>query len=106
MSDASEYDDNDDTRPLKAPVGAIMGFIWRQCISQPHYLVAFLGRYLLAVACDLGLPVVSGAMVETLTRGPDAGAGVWATYAAFAAVAFGFYFFRNTSVRFWIPLAA
>ena len=28
------------------------------------------------------------------------------TYCAFAAVAFGFYFFRNTSVRFWIPLAA
>lgn len=106
MSDAYEYDDDDQTRPLKAPVGDIIGYIWRRWVSQPHYLAAFLGLYLLAVACDLALPVVSGAMVETLTRGPDASGGVWATYLAFAAVAFGFYFFRNTSVRFWIPLAA
>jgi ATP-binding cassette subfamily B protein len=104
MSDA--YDDDDQTRPLKAPVGDIIAFIWRHWMSQPHYLIAFLGLYLLAVACDLGLPVVSGAMVEMLSRGPSAGAGVWATYATFAAIAFGFYFFRNTSVRFWIPLAA
>src|SRR5204862_6936948 len=33
-------------------------------------------------------------------------ANVISTYWLFAAVAFGFYFFRNTSVRFWIPLAA
>lgn len=106
MSDAYDYDDDDQTRPLKAPVGDIVAYIWRRWTSQPHYLASFLGLYLLAVACDLALPVVSGAMVETLTRGPEAGDAVWATYAAFAAVAFGFYFFRNTSVRFWIPLAA
>lgn len=107
MSDAIDYDDNDDTRPLKAPVGDIMSYIWRRWMSQPHFLAGFLGLYLLAVACDLALPVVSGQLVEALTRGPgEADAAVMTAYGLFAAVAFGFYFFRNTSVRFWIPLAA
>ncbi|WP_395645529.1 ABC transporter ATP-binding protein [Terricaulis sp.] len=107
MSDAIDYDDNDDTRPLKAPVGDIMRYIWRRWVSQPHFLIGFLALYLLAVSCDLALPVVSGQMVEALARGPgEANASVLATYGLFAAVAFGFYFFRNTSVRFWIPLAA
>lgn len=105
MSDG--YDDNDDTRPLKAPLGEIIAYVLRRWMSKPHYLFAFLGLYLLAVSCDLALPVVSGQMVEILSQGPGATAGgVTSTYALFAAVAFGFYFFRNTSVRFWIPLAA
>ncbi len=104
MSDV--YDDNDDTRPLKAPVSDILDYIWRRWMSQPRNFFAFIGLYLVAVSCDLALPVVSGAMIETLSRGPEADEQAWATYAAFAAVAFGFYFFRNTSVRFWIPLAA
>jgi ATP-binding cassette subfamily B protein len=107
MSDAYEYDDNDDTRPLKAPVSKILAYMWRRWMSQPHFLFAFIGLYLLAVSCDLALPVVSGNLVQALSNGPGAAnAGVTSTYVLFAAVAFGFYFFRNTSVRFWIPLAA
>jgi len=107
MSDAHDYDDNDDTRPLKAPIGDIIRYVWRRWMSQPHYLFAFLGLYLLAVTCDLALPVVSGQMVQTLSLGPGAAnAAVMSAYGLFALVAFGFYFFRNTSVRFWIPLAA
>ncbi len=104
MSDI--YDDNDDTRPLKAPVSDILASIWRRWMSQPHFFYAFIGLYVIAVACDLALPVVSGVMVETLSRGPEAGRAAWGAYTLFAVVAFGFYFFRNTSVRFWIPLAA
>ncbi|HWA01718.1 MAG TPA: ABC transporter ATP-binding protein [Caulobacterales bacterium] len=107
MSDALDFDDADDTRPLKAPVGAILMYVVRRWWSRPHYLIAFIAIYLLAVSCDLALPVVSGALVQALSAGPGAGnAQVMTTYAIFAAVAFGFYFFRNTSVRFWIPLAA
>jgi ATP-binding cassette subfamily B protein len=59
------------------------------------------------VSCDLALPVVSGSIVEALAAGPGAAnAQVLSAYGLFALVAFGFYFFRNTSVRFWIPLAA
>jgi ATP-binding cassette subfamily B protein len=110
-SDALEFDDNDETRPLKASVREISDYVIARWMSQPHYLAAFIALYLIAVACDLALPVVSGEMVEALTAGPGAGraaahAAVWSTYYVFAAVAFGFYFFRNTSVRFWIPLAA
>ena len=107
MSDALEFDDNDETRPLKASVRDIFAYLLRRWISQPHYLFAFITLYVIAVSCDLALPVVSGAMVQALTSGPGvAHAAVWSSYFAFAAVAFGFYFFRNTSVRFWIPLAA
>ncbi len=107
MSDALEFDDDDQTRPLKAPVGDILMYVLRRWWSQPHYLLPFIGIYLLAVSCDLSLPVVSGAMVQALSAGPGAAnAQVLTTYTLFALVAFGFYFFRNTSVRFWIPLAA
>ncbi len=107
MSDAHDCDDNDDTRPLKAPLGDIIAYVMRRWMSQPFNLCAFLGLYLLAVSCDLALPVVSGALVQALSAGPGAAnASVMQSYAMFALVAFGFYFFRNTSVRFWIPLAA
>jgi ATP-binding cassette, subfamily B, bacterial len=106
MSDAFFLDD-DATRPLKAPASDILAYVMRRWLSRPWYLFAFLGLYLLAVSCDLALPVVSGALVQALSAGPVNGrAAVGSTYALFAAVAFGFYFFRNTSVRFWIPLAA
>ena len=106
-SDALEFDDNDDTRPLKASVREILDYVIRRWMSQPHYLFAFLGLYLLALGCELALPPVSGGIVQALSHGPGAAdAQVWGTYFLFAGVAFGFYFFRNTSVRFWIPLAA
>ena len=106
-TDALEFDDNDETRPLKASVREIFDYVIARWVSQSHYLAAFIALYLIAVSCDLALPVVSGEMVEALTAGPGAAhAAVWSSYYAFAAVAFGFYFFRNTSVRFWIPLAA
>ncbi len=104
MSDI--YDDEDETRPLRAPARAIAAYIWRRWMTYPFYLWAFLALYVLAVGCDLALPVVSGAMVEMLGQGPSADQGVLSAYFAFAAVAFGFYFFRNVSVRFWIPLAS
>jgi ATP-binding cassette subfamily B protein len=107
MSYDADFDDGDDTRPLKAPLADIVVYVLDRWLSQPVYLGAFLALYLLAVACDLALPVVSGGMVQALSAGPGAAnAHVLATYAQFAVVAFGFYFFRNTSVRFWIPLAA
>ena len=106
MSDVYIPDD-DDSRPLRAPVSDIVAYVWRRWISQPHYLIAFLALYLLAVSCDLALPPVSGAMVQALSEGPGAAnERVLGIYGLFALVAFGFYFFRNTSVRFWIPLAA
>ena len=100
-------DDNDDTRPLRAPAGDIVRYLVRRWLSQRTFFFAFLGLYLLAVSCDLALPVVSGRMIEALSAGPGAGnARVLSAYGFFAMVAFGFYFFRNTSVRFWIPVAA
>ena len=49
---------------LTALVGVILAYMWRRWMSQPHFLFAFIGLYLLAVSCDLALPVVSGDMVQ------------------------------------------
>ena len=70
MSDAQDFDDNDETRPLKASVREIIGYVVARWMSQPHYLFAFIALYLIAVSCDLALPVVSGGMVQALTSGP------------------------------------
>ncbi|MFT3729646.1 MAG: ABC transporter ATP-binding protein [Terricaulis sp.] len=107
MSYESDFDDNDDTRPLKAPLRDIVDYVFKRWMSQPGYLAGFLGLYLLAVSCDLALPAVSGGIVQALSAGPRlAHEQAIGAYSMFAFVAFGFYFFRNTSVRFWIPLAA
>jgi ATP-binding cassette subfamily B protein len=107
MSYESDFDDNDDTRPLKAPLRDIVDYVWKRWMSQPGYFVGFLGLYLLGLSCDLALPAVSGNIVEALSAGPNAAhTQAVSAYTLFACVAFGFYFFRNTSVRFWIPLAA
>ncbi|MEZ5994732.1 MAG: ABC transporter ATP-binding protein [Hyphomonadaceae bacterium] len=105
MSDT--YDFDDDMRPPKASARQILSYVLRRWLTRPWLLMGFLVLYFVAVSCDLALPVVSGAMVEALSLGPDAGRDrVVSALVLFSAVAFGFYFFRNTSVRFWIPLAA
>ena len=107
MSYESDFDDDDDTRPLRAPLRDIADYVWKRWMSQPGFLAGFLGLYLLGLSCDLALPAVSGGIVQALSAGPAAAhAEAIGAYTMFAVVAFGFYFFRNTSVRFWIPLAA
>jgi ATP-binding cassette subfamily B protein len=101
------FDDDDDNRPRRASFKAIMAFMWARWRSKPRLLAGFLVLYLGSVACDLALPWLSSRLVEALALGPDAGgAQAAAAYAAFAVAAFGLYLLRNTSVRFWIPIAA
>src|SRR5262249_10183001 len=100
------FDDEDERRPLAAPARMIVRYVWRRWMKYPVHLWGFMVLYVIAVGCDLALPAVSGAMVEMLGQGPRPDSGVTGVYLMFVAVAFGFYFFRNVSVRFWIPLAA
>ncbi|MBI1252421.1 MAG: ATP-binding cassette domain-containing protein [Alphaproteobacteria bacterium] len=108
MSDAALTDDDDDElRPLRAPAGEIMRYLWVRWTSQTPLLITFLLLYTIAVACDLALPIVSAQLIDALSQGPDAGrSAAVAAYTLFCAIAFGFYFMRNWSVRYWIPLAA
>src|SRR5262249_51521832 len=106
MSDANTSDidafEEDEARPLRAPASDIVRYYWRRWISQPGYLFGFFALYALAVTCDLSLPAVSGGLVEALSKGPGVSRDQAITaFGFFTVVAFGFYFFRNTSVRFW-----
>ncbi|MGE0828701.1 MAG: ABC transporter ATP-binding protein [Hyphomonadaceae bacterium] len=106
MSDAYELDDEDG--PRKASVAQILKFLWRHWMSQKGKLSVFFALFAVSAACELMLPFMASRLVEALTGGPSepARAAALAAYAAFTAVAFGFFATRNIAVRFWIPFAA
>ncbi len=106
MSDAYAMDD-DENGPLKAPLKDIIGYVWNRWARYPVWLWTFFGIYVVAVGCDLLLPVMSARLIEALSGDPaTAHRDAWAAYVLFAVVAMGLYMFRNVSVRFWIPLAS
>ncbi len=106
MSDAYAFDD-DENGPLKAPLKDIILYIWNRWQRYPVWMWAFFSLYLVAVGCDLLLPLMSARLIEALSSDPaTAQQDAWAAYGLFAFVAMGLYLFRNVSVRFWIPLAS
>jgi ATP-binding cassette, subfamily B, bacterial len=110
VSDAIDFDDDDadSTAQRKATVGETLAFLWKHWASQPSMLAGFLGLLGIAVACDLFLPYTAGKLVEELsTSAPGAAAPqVDQAFLVFTAVAFGYFFFRNVTARFWNPFAA
>jgi ATP-binding cassette subfamily B protein len=108
MSDLDGFDDDDGPRGAKrATIGHILLYLWHRWSSQPVRLAGFLLLFLLAVACDLALPVAAGLLVTQLEAGPAAGqAGAIAAYSTFCLIAAGFYLFRNLAARQWTPFAA
>ncbi|MFZ4072120.1 MAG: ABC transporter ATP-binding protein [Caulobacterales bacterium] len=110
MSDAIDLDDDDadSTVQRKATVAQSLAFLWKHWSSQPGLLAGFLGLLGVAVACDLFLPYAAGQLVEALsTSAPGTVAPkVDQAFVVFAAVAFGYFFFRNVTARFWSPFAA
>jgi len=108
MSDTYDIDDDSERGQRKATIGTIATFIWKLWMSQPAKLGWFAAFFTLAVVCELAMPLAAKALVDALTAGPaseTAARAAWG-YGAFVAVAFVFYFARNTGVRFWIPFAA
>jgi len=105
MSFEDEFDD-EESRPRRATPKAVLAFLWVRWRSKPKHLIAFFALYLGAVACDLTLPWLSSRLVEALSDGPSKPDAALSAYFAFAAAAFGLYLLRNSSVRFWIPIAA
>jgi ATP-binding cassette subfamily B protein len=108
MSDAYDFLDDSERGQRRATLAQIARFIWRLWVSQPGKLALFAGFFGVAVACDLALPFASARLVEALAMGPTEAAARQAAwgYGVFAAIAYVFYFSRNTGVRFWIPFAA
>ncbi|WP_395779291.1 ABC transporter ATP-binding protein [Aquidulcibacter sp.] len=102
------YDDEDDasTRQQKAHIGQIMRYLWRHWSSQPVKFTAVVVLMVLSTACELLLPALSGRIVETLTKGPQAADQAFELFWLFAAIAAGMFVLRNMLVRVWNLFAA
>ena len=102
------YDDENDasTRQQKAHIGQIMRYLWRHWSSQPVKFTAVVVLMVLSTACELLLPALSGRIVETLTKGPQAADQAFDLFWLFAAIAAGMFVLRNILVRVWNLFAA
>jgi len=102
------YDDENDasTRQQKAHIGQIMRYLWRHWSSQPVKFTAVVVLMVLSTACELLLPALSGRIVETLTKGPQAAGQAFDLFWLFAAIAAGMFVLRNILVRVWNLFAA
>ncbi|GBF58703.1 ATM1-type heavy metal exporter [Candidatus Phycosocius bacilliformis] len=102
------FDDEDDatTRQQKARIGQIMAYLWAHWTSQPIKFVAVIVLMMLATACELVLPALSGKIVEALTEGPLAAGRAFDLFGLFAAVAAGMFILRNVLVRIWNRFAS
>ncbi len=72
MSDFFDDEDDASTRQQKAHIGQIMHYLWRHWSSQPVKFFAVVVLMMASTACELLLPALSGRIVETLTKGPQA----------------------------------
>jgi ATP-binding cassette subfamily B protein len=102
------YDDENDasTRQQTAHIGQIMRYLWRHWSSQPVKFTAVVVLMVLSTACELLLPALSGRIVETLTKGPQAAGQAFDLFWLFAAIAAGMFVLRNILVRVWNLFAA
>jgi len=102
------YDDENDasTRQQKAHIGQIMRYLWRHWSGQPVKFTAVVVLMVLSTACELLLPALSGRIVETLTKGPQAAGQAFDLFWLFAAIAAGMFVLRNILVRVWNLFAA
>jgi ATP-binding cassette subfamily B protein len=106
MSDFFDDEDDASTRQKKAHIGQIMRYLWRHWSSQPVKFTAVVVLMVLSTACELLLPALSGRIVETLTKGPQAADQAFDLFWLFAAIAAGMFVLRNILVRVWNLFAA
>jgi ATP-binding cassette, subfamily B, bacterial len=89
---------------------AIAAYVWRYWWRSRWLLAGAMGAILAATVCDVFLPLAAGRLIDSLveTAAVPEPAQVREAFIALAvvvAVTAGFLTFRETSYRFWIPLA-
>lgn len=85
----------------KARSGQIMTYLWGHWSSQPLVWTYVVILMMASAMCELLLPLVSGKIVEALSRGPLASPAAFHFFTIFAAAAAGQFFLRNILVRIW-----
>lgn len=102
----SDLDDHIRTRALTN--AQVLHFIWRQWMRRPWLFWGTVAAMLLAVGCDLYMPIAAGKMMDAVAQGPDTGReGAWFGWAAFVVASFSFFMIRLGAMRWlWNRMAA
>jgi ATP-binding cassette, subfamily B, bacterial len=106
MTNIFDGDEDDSTTQRKASFGQIMAYLWGHWWAQKGKLIAVVGLMIIASGCELLLPLVSGKIVEAISRGPTAAEAAFALFSVFAGLAAGQMFMRNILVRVWSAMSA
>ena len=99
--------DTGDIRKRTLSNGQVLGFIAGFWLRRRWLLAAAIGLMLASVAFDLAMPWAARGLVDAVASPKHGGMTVvWSAWALFVAVNVGFAISRNSSFRFWNPLAA
>ncbi len=99
----------DPDSPTDAPLpnGQVFAFIARQWLRRPRMMAAAALLTVASVACDMAVPWAAGALVDVVSRPPQAGHGAaWQAWGVFVGLYVLFFVLRNTGYFVWIPFAA
>lgn len=106
MTDFFDDEDAPSTAQRKASFTQIMAYLWGHWWTQKGKLFAVVGLMIVAAACELMLPFISGKIVEALARGTSAADLAFEFFTVFAGLAAGQMFMRNILVRVWSAMSA
>jgi ATP-binding cassette, subfamily B, bacterial len=105
MTDFYE-DEAPSTGQKKASIGQIMAYLWGHWSSQPLGLTFVVVLMMASAICELLLPLLSGRIVEALSKGPSASDMAFKFFTIFACAAAGQSILRNILVRVWSHFAS
>lgn len=100
------YEDEEETRQRQLSNRKVLAFVSSYWRRRPWLMAATIVLTLIAIGFDLMLPLAAGRMVDAVSKGPGDTDPVWAAWALFVGVYFGFSLIRNTAMRFLIPFSA
>ncbi len=100
------YEDAEDEQKRVLSNGKVLAFIASFWLRRPWLLTACIVLTLVSVGFDLALPWAAGKLVDAVAAGPARQDLAWSAWALFVGVYLAFAIIRNTSFRFWNPLAA
>jgi ATP-binding cassette, subfamily B, bacterial len=104
MSDI--YDEEDPDRPRVLSNLQVLGFIWRQWMSQPGRFTVIMGAFLFATAVDISIPWAAKALIDAVSAPERVSARAWSAWAALSGLYLVYYIVRTSGFRVMNGFAA
>ena len=101
-----QYEEAEDPRDARLSNRQVLGFIARHWLRRPRLFTAAIALTLVSIGFDLAMPWAAGALIDALAGGPSNVNAAWKAWGVFVGVYLAFSVIRNTSFRFWNPLAS